>query len=318
MTLNISQLRRQADERLQSAVYDPKKLVLIHAAIGLGASLAVTLMGFLISLAIADTSGLSGMGTRTILETVQAMLELTVMAVMPFWNIGLVWAALCWARNQRAYPADLAQGFRRFGAVLCEKCLVAGLFMIVGFLASQIGTTLYMLTPFSGPLLEKMAEFSAASDPNALLTEAFQAELLREMVPALVLSGVFFAALAIPMYYRIYFADYAVMDGARAFESLLISFKITYQKRWQIFKLDLSFWWFYLLQGLTVVLCYGDAILGWMGITLPMSPDASFFLFYVLGAVAQLLLLWQCQARIATAYAIAYQTLNPPKKPDNE
>ena len=311
MTLNISDLRQQADTRLQNAVYNPKKLVLIHTAIGLGASLAVTLIGFLISLEIANTGGLGGMGTRSILETIQVVLELAVMVLMPFWNIGLIRAVLCWAKNQRAYPSDLAEGFRRFGTVLAEKCLVGVLFLLVGFLASQIGSTLFMLSPFSASLMEKISEISATSDPNALMTDAFLAEFFQEMIPALIISGILFAVLAIPMYYRIYFADYAVMEGARALESLLISFKITYKRRWQIFKLDLSFWWFYLLQGLTVVLCYGDAILGWMGITLPMSADASFFLFYLLGSVAQCLLLWQYQAKVSATYGMAYETLNP-------
>ena len=313
MTLNIKNLRQQAESRLKASAYDPKKLVLIHTAIALGASLAVTLIGFLINLEIANTGGLSGMGTRSILTTVQMMLELAVMVLLPFWNIGLIRAALNWSTGERAEIPTLLEGFRRFGPVLRQNFLMGGLFMIVAFLASQIASTVYMLTPFSKPLMELMSQIMEANDPYALMDEAFTAQMLEAMTPVLVIFGIFFAGLAIPLFYRVRFSEFSLMSGARALESMLISFRITKGSVKQIVKLDLSFWWFYALQGLTVALSYGDAILAAAGITLPMSGDASFFLFYVLGAAAQLALLWQFQAKVSATYAEAYQTLNSEK-----
>ena len=313
MTLNIKNLRQQAESRLKASAYDPKKLVLIHTAIALGASLAVTLIGFLINLEIANTGGLSGMGTRSILTTVQMMLELAVMVLLPFWNIGLIRAALNWSTGERAEIPTLLEGFRRFGPVLRQNFLMGGLFMIVAFLASQIASTVYMLTPFSKPLMELMSQIMEANDPYALMDEAFTAQMLEAMTPVLVIFGIFFAGLAIPLFYRVRFSEFSLMDGARALKSMLISFRITKGSVKQIVKLDLSFWWFYALQGLTVALSYGDAILAAAGITLPMSGDASFFLFYVLGAAAQLALLWQFQAKVSATYAEAYQTLNSEK-----
>jgi len=318
MNLNISHLRQQAGARLQQAPYDPKKLVLIHTAVSLGASLAITLVGFLINLKIEDTGGLGGMGVRSVLETAQAMLELAVMVLLPFWNIGIIRAALCWGRNERAYPADLAEGFRRFGSVLGEKCLLSGLFLLIAFLASQMGSILYTLTPFSRPLLELTLQLSTAKDPAALMTEEFAARLFQEMIPALVISGVLFVIFSVPMFYRVRFADYALIGGARAFESIIISFKITHLKRWQLFKLDLSFWWFYLLQLLSVALCYGDAILAAFGVYLPISEDLSLLLFYLLGTLAQGALLWQYQAKVSATYGVVYDTLNPREEPKAE
>ena len=316
MTLHIQTLRQQADSRLQSAAYDPKKLVLIHTAIALGSSLAVTFIGFLLNLEIANTGGLSGLGTRSVLSTIQVMLELAVMVLLPFWNMGLIRAAIGWSRNERTEFPALLEGFRRFGAVIRQKVLVGCLFMIVLFVSSQIGSFLFMMTPFSGDLMEIMAEMMESSDPYALMDEAFTARMMEEMIPVFAVSGVLFAILAIPLFYRVRFSDFALMDGGRALESLLVSFRLTKGNMKGLVKLDLSFWWFYLLQILTVALCYGDAILAACGIVLPFSGDVGFFLFYALGIAAQLLLLWKYQARVSATYAVAYHSLFP-KTPEN-
>lgn len=311
MTLNIHSLRQQAESRLQKAAYDPKKLVLIHTAIALGASLTVTALNFLFSKQIANTGGLSGLGTRSILTTMQTLLELAVVLLLPFWEIGLIRAVIGWAKGEQVGPSALPEGFRRFGAVLGQKCLLGGLLMIVAFLASQFGTMVFMFTPFSQPFVELMAPVLESSDPAAMLDEAYMTQLMGEMTPYFIIFGVLFAALSIPLFYRVRFADFSLMDGCRPLESLLISLRATKGNVRQLIKLDLSFWWFYLLQGLTVVLTYGDAILAGVGVTLPMSEDASFFLFYVLGIAGQLVLLWQYQAKVSATYAVAWQTLNP-------
>ena len=315
MTLNIPDLRRQADDCLQKAAYNPKKLVLIHTSIALGASLAVTFLNFLFSQQIANTGGLGGIGTRSLLATMQSVLELAVMFLLPFWEIGLIRAVIGWVQGERAEPPTLLEGFRRFGAVLGQKFFIGLLFVIVAFLASQISSTVYMLTPFSRPLMEMMVPLMEAKDPYALMDEAFMSQLLHEMIPVFVIFGVLFLLLAIPLFYRVRFADFSLMGGERALPSVLASFRATRGSALQVFKLDLSFWWFYLLQLFTVAVSYGDAILGAFGIKLPISPDASFFVFYILGAVCQLALLWQYQAKVSATYGIVWDALNPKKEP---
>ena len=91
--LKVSELHNQANARLENAG-NPKRLALIHTAIALGASFLLTLINYLLSLGIADTGGLDGVGTRTLLSTAQAMLELAVMLALPFWQLGIFYAAL--------------------------------------------------------------------------------------------------------------------------------------------------------------------------------------------------------------------------------
>ena len=76
--LNLSDLRQKADRQLDFAPYAPRQLVLIHTAVSLGASLVVALVNLLFASMIENTGGLSGLGTRSMLETAQAVLELAV------------------------------------------------------------------------------------------------------------------------------------------------------------------------------------------------------------------------------------------------
>ena len=313
MTLHTSQLRRQAEERLEKVPYCPRKLVLIHAAVSLGVTLLSVLMSFLFSQMSLGDGGLSGMGQQAVLETVQVTLELAITFLLPFWNIGLIRAVLHWLKGEPATPRTLLEGFRRFGTVFGIKVMTGMAFFAFAMAAINIGSTLFLLTPFSNAyttaLEAILAEAETAMTPEMLMSPEIMARLGNTMIPMLAICLVLFAVVAIPVFYRLRFVEFAAMEGGGAFMSFIESIRITRKCKWQLFKLDLSFWWFYLLQAFTVVLCYGADILGLMGVTLPLSPDLAFFLFYVLGLVGQLVLIWRCQAKISTTYGLAYEAL---------
>lgn len=315
MTLHYADLRREAELRLATARYSPRRLVLIHTAVSLGASLVLALLNLLFSHLIAQTGGLSGMGTRSMLQTAQAMLELAVNIALPFWNIGLTRAALCWARGESAEPPTLLEGFRLFRSVLRVKILTALVFLAIIIAVSNIGTILFMFTPFASPLmkaLDPIMQNAGTLDPEVFLSDEVMAQLGTAIIPFYIFFVALLAAIAIPVWYRIRFADFGVMDGNRARVSMLHSFRITKNKAFAIFKIDLHFWWFYLLQLLTVVLCYGDSILGALGIALPMSEELAYVLFYAVGIVCQGILLWYYQAKVSAVYGLAYETLSVP------
>lgn len=308
-TIKPSVLRHQAGEVLQNSTCDPKKLVLLHTAIALGASLLVSALNYFLSLQIDGTGGLSGIGLRVILSTIQTALELAVMIALPFWEIGLLFAALCWSRKETVNFQSLLQGFRRFGPVLALRFLEGGLFLAIGFALLNVGTTVYLLTPLSKPLLEILEPVIKVSDPQlmeSLLTPELMNAAVEACMPLLLIFGLLYALISIPFFYRLRFSKFAVMDGSGALNAMVLSFRATKRKSLQLVKLDLSFWWFYLLQALCVAICYGDTVLRLLGIALPISPDAAFFLFYALGALCQGLLLWQYQATVLTTYGIAY------------
>lgn len=315
MTLHYADLHREAELRLATLAYSPRRLVLIHTAVSLGASLVVGLLNLLFSQMIAKTGGLSGMGMRSMLQTAQAVLELAVTVLLPFWNIGLTRAALCWARGESAEMPTLLEGFRRFRSVLGVKLLTGAVFLVVCMAVSYLGTMLFMFTPFAGSLMEALdpiMQNAGTLDPEVLLSDEVMAQISSAAVPLMIFLGVLFVAVAIPVWYRVRFADFAVMDGGRSLPSLLHSFRITKNKALAIFKIDLRFWWFYLLQLLTVILCYGDTILAALGVALPMSAELAYVLFYAAGIVCQGILLWFYQAKVSAVYGLAYETLSVP------
>ena len=312
MTLHFDDLRQQAEKRLDFAAYSPRRLVLIHTAVSLGASLVVGLLNLLFSLLIDQTGGLGGMATRSMLETAQAVLELAVTIALPFWNISLTRAALNWARGELAEPPTLLEGFRRMRSVIGVKLFTLLIFLGISMAVSYLGTMLFLFTPFSGSLLEALdpiMQDTSALNPEILLSDDTITQLTSAAVPLMVFLGIVFAAIAIPVWYRVRFADFGVMDGNRSFFSILHSFRITKKKALAIFKIDLRFWWFYILQLLTVILCYGDSILAALGVALPMSAELSYVVFYAVGILLQGLLLWWYQAKVSVTYALAYETL---------
>ena len=90
------------------------------------------------------------------------------------------------------------------------------------------------------------------------------------------------------------------------------SVKLTQGRTLQLVKLDISFWGYYLLLGLSIAVSLGDMILSGLSVTLSISPDARFFLFFVLGTLCQGVLQWQCRGRVTTTYALAYRALGHP------
>ena len=72
---NLPQLKETAARRLQQAQYK-KQIILIYAGITIGLSALVTILTYLLSNQISQTGGLSNMGTRTILSTLQSLLPI--------------------------------------------------------------------------------------------------------------------------------------------------------------------------------------------------------------------------------------------------
>ena len=312
--MQISDIRAKANARLNGLSANPKRLVLIHTAIALGSALLVTVISYLLSLLIDNTGGLGGLGMRSVLTTVQSVLELVVMIGMPFWQVGIFYAAIQWANGEPASFGSLLQGFRRFGAVLGSGLLRGILFIAMGIPLSYAAVAIFALTPFSSPLLEKFAPLmeqgTTPEQLETMLTPEYTTAVAESAIPLLIIFALVYLAVAIPVFYRVRFADFCVLEGLSGGRALVKSFMITKGRCLQVLKLDLSFWWFYLLQALSVALCYADSILPAIGISLPVSGVTAAFLFYILGTLCQAVLLWQYEAHRVTAYALAYRTLD--------
>lgn len=304
---NRHALKAAAGEALAAAP-GHQKLVLISAGAAAALSLAVSALNFILQGQIAGTGGLGGLGLRSVLSTVQSLLSLAMTLVLPFWSLGYVSAVLKLSRGEGASPDTLLDGFRRLGPALRLLLLTEVLYIVLGVVCVNAGSVLFSLTPLVRPLYDLMLPM--LTDPNAL--EALDTgALLEAAAPMLIGCLVLFAAVAIPLSYRLRMARLRLMDdpGAGAFAALRSSSRMMKGSCLQLLRLDLSFWWFYLAEAAVMVLGYGDVLIPALGISLPMASDAAYFLFYVLGLLAQLGLYLFARNRVEVTYAKAYDAL---------
>lgn len=308
--MNPQTLRHAAADRL-SAQENPRRLSAIYAAITLGLSLLVTAVNFLLARQLDSATGLSGIGTRSLLTTVQSVLSLAAVAVTPFLQMGFLSVCLGFARGQRPQIHNLWDGLRRFGPVLRLYLLLFALAFLLLSLCMQAAGFLFMLSPLSLPAMEMLSQMPELTDPSAI--ESVIETVMPLMVPMYIIFAVVLLAAFFPVFYRLRLAPFFVMDKThRALQALLESNRAMRGHMWQYFKLDLGFWWFYAAQLLASALAYGDTLLA--ALQVPVNADLAFFLFYLLSVAAQFLLTWRFAPLVATTHATAYDTLTA----DNE
>lgn len=313
----FSVLRAEADEHLNNAHYDPKRMILIHTGIVLLVSALLTAVNYLLEQQIAGTGGLSGVGTRSLLTTIQTVLQLAQSIALPFWQIGYTYYVLRLVREQDTRPADLAQGFRRFGPVLRLKLITGCIYLGIAFACLYISSTIFMFTPW-GKQLMTMLE-SAAGDilsDEAALMELVATATGTFQIPILLLFLSCFLVLAAPFFYQFRMAEYWLMDhgSCGAMNALRCSRILMRGNCLNLLKIDLRFWWYFLLDGLVGLVCYGDTILEFLGISLPIDPTVSYFLFFGAYLLMQLgLYVWR-RNEVNVTYAQVYHSLLPPEQ----
>ncbi len=313
MTLNSNELKSQARQALEAQQKAPGRLPLIHTGVSVGASILLLVLELALLPVMDQASGLSGMGLRSILSTVPALLDFIIGALTPFWSISLVFVALAYARRQQAQPGHLLEGFRRLGPVLrlmlLEVIILLGVSVGVGWVSTFISGFLPVNPEFEAFITANYDAF--LQDPEAVLSAMPTGLLAEAALPTLVLTLVLLFAACIPILYRLRLADYAIMDepNTRARQALVFSLKAMKGNCISFFKLDLSFWWYYALQlGLSAVL-YLDILLPALGVTLPCSTQAASLLCYALYGAGLLALSWFVTPQVITTYATAYETI---------
>ena len=304
------QLRSQADDAIRAAGKAAARLVLLHAAVSLGLSLLITGLDYVLERGIAQTGGLGSMDTRAVLETIQTLLTYVQTLALPFWAMGYVFAVLRMARREPVQNTDLLTGFRWFGAVLRASFLRAAVYFVLLMVGAQVARLIFMLTPAAQDMIRISQQFMVEEtlDYAALLeNDAY----MQAMIPAIpyMLAGMLLPV--IPVYYRLRMMDYVLMDEPQrgALYALLQSIRLTRKKSWALFRLDLRFWWFYLLQLMTMVLGYGDMLLPMLGVKLSMGHDAAMYLFYALALVAEMALYIWRKNQVYVTYGLVYDQL---------
>ena len=317
--LDTRQLQRRGAELARAHRRECSRLVLLYCGVIAAISLGSNGLHLLLDSRMGSTGGLGGLGLRSLLQTGQEILAFVNLFFGPFWSAGFLLAMIRLARGQGVELGDMTGGFRRFGRML-------------GFLAFEFLTVVVLLMAtmnlaglvFSfSPLGTKFAELMgpALNDPNLFTAEgAVNLELvpMEALEMAALPMAVMTAAIFLPVYiwvsYGFRMSLYLLMDrpvgGVRAhFESL----RLMRGRKWQLFKLDLRFWWYHGLGLLILGVGYLDVILGLLGLPMPMDETVMFFLTLAVYCGLQLLLsLWK-KCEVDGAYVLAYEQIANPE-----
>ena len=318
---NIRQIHETASQRLDQAQYK-QQIILIYAAISLGLSAVVSVVTYLLSQQISQTGGLRNMGLRSILSTLEMLLPIVQNLVLLCLELGFLNAMIRMSRGLYTSPQSLRAGIPRFWAGIRCSLLISLRYFLTGMISFYLALMIFGLTPLSNKaveILNPIAEQMTVLDSQVMIDDATMLALMDAMQPLFVLIGLVMVVMLVPMFYRYRLANYILMDKPAygALRAMTESQVLMRKNCFALFKLDLSLWWYYLLTGISLAICYGDVILSMLGIALPWSDTVSYFLFYGLFLAVQFVLYYFFGNRIGVTYALAYEALKPQEEASN-
>ena len=315
---NPSEVKKTAVRRLRD-VQQGKKVAAVYAGLTLGLSALVVLLTLVLELLIDQSGGLGGMGRRTVLISLQNILPVIAIPVNLCLELGYQAAMLRAARGQYVSPQTLRLGFDRFWVLLRCTLLKGLIFGGVAMASLYVAMMIYMMTPLSNAAVDiLMPLVKNAGASGIALDDATYARLMRATAPAMVIFGVLFLALAAPLFYRYRMADYLIIDrpAAGALAALRDSRMMTKGNRWNLFRLDLSMWWYYAAVLASAAVAYGDQLLPALGVTFPLSDTAAYFVFLGVYLAVVFVIYYFLRNRVEVTYALAYDSLRP-REPEN-
>lgn len=317
---NRRAVKYTASQAVASNPGKPRLTVLIYVAVMALSALLVSALVMVLDNQIANTGGLSNLGLRSILSTIQTVLPLVQAVALWGVQMGYQKATLHMARRQAAGPRNLLEGFSFFGPLLRSMLLQGGLYFLLALGASYASAFVYLMTPLSADfftLIEPLMADSSALYDAMYNDAAFYQQASNALLPVIPIFLVVFLAAAAPFFYQYRMTNYCILDDPRkgALAAMRDSARMMKHNRVSLLKLDLSFWWFYLGQAVVAVVLYGDVLLPMVGVTLPWSATVSYYVFYVASLVLEGVLYYCFLNRVETTYATVYEELRPKPQP---
>lgn len=300
-------LKKKASNRLQSG-NDPKKVVLVYAGIVALSSLVVTVVQDLLDSQISQTGGIQNIGTRSMLTTADTVLTIAQLLLVMCLTLGYTGSMLRIARGQYASPNSLKSGGERIWVLLRTRLLQMLIMTAAAFALCFLVVNVCLLTPLSNRVIAVMGTVSAEellSNGLALIA------LYSAMLPIILIYLV--ALVPLLWYFSCTYrmVDYLLIDRPQlgAFGVLRESRRMMQGNMKMMFRVDLSFWWYYLLQVLVSVLVYLNMVLAPFAIGLP--PEVLYWGTVVLYLAADFALRYFFSNKVAVTYALFYDSLCP-------
>lgn len=300
-------LKKKASNRLQSG-NDPKKVVLVYAGIVALSSLVVTVVQDLLDSQISQTGGIQNIGTRSMLTTADTVLTIAQLLLVMCLTLGYTGSMLRIARGQYASPNSLKAGGERIWVLLRTRLLQMLIMTAAAFVLCFLVVNVCLLTPLSNRVIAVMGTVSAEellSNGLALIA------LYSAMLPIILIYLV--ALVPLLWYFSCTYrmVDYLLIDRPQlgAFGVLRESRRMMQGNMKMMLRVDLSFWWYYLLQALVSVLIYLNMMLAPFAIGLP--PEVLYWGTVVLYLAADFALRYFFSNKVAVTYALFYDSLCP-------
>lgn len=252
---NYRDIKARAAKTLSYTPWDVKKLVLVFGLVALCISPLLLGVDALLSLGMENAQGLSGLGVYSMLDTVSSVLNLAWNVFSIFWMPGILYCSLMLLREQDPWPAGLLRGFKKWVSLVKYSILVALFLFALVMVVSPIVSIVSL--PFMGEYVEIIENAPQDEAALAAYLEAIPMEQLAvSLMPMVLIMCAVILAVVIPLFYRIRFAILLLLDeeqiGTR--EAIRFSFRLTKGSCKQLFFMDLSFWWYYLLIAIVNVL----------------------------------------------------------------
>lgn len=300
-------LKKKASNRLQSG-NDPKKVVLVYAGIVALSSLVVTVVQDLLDSQISQTGGIQNIGTRSMLTTADTVLTIAQLLLVMCLTLGYTASMLRIARGQYASPNSLKAGGERIWVLLRTRLLQMLIMTAAAFALCFLVVNVCLLTPLSNRMIAVMSTVSAEvllADDLALMG------LYSAMLPLMLIYLV--ALVPLLWYFSCTYrmVDYLLIDRPQlgAFGVLRESRRMMQGNMKMMLRVDLSFWWYYLLQALVSVLIYLNMVLALFAIGLP--PEVLYWGTVALYLAADFALRYFFSNKVAVTYALFYDSLCP-------
>ena len=305
----ISQLKAEARSALEQN-RDQKQTALVYSAVLVGSSVLVLLLDYLLSRMISGMGGLSNLGTRTILSSLQTMLPIAQSLALLGWNAGYFLVILKLLRRQDPDRKTLSSGFSLFFPMLRCMLLEGFLYFNIAFLSFFLSVQIYSFTPWAKAMIQTLEPVLPAmlENPEGFVLDASMLDsVLKGILPMMLIFSVLYLVLFLPVSYRLRFSTFCLVDAPRAgaMHAMYTSRVLLRRNCWKLFRLDLHFWWYHGLLAVASLI----QMLPLMGFVLPVGSDATYYLCNGVYLAIVFGLYAAFRNRIECTYAAAYDAL---------
>lgn len=299
-----------------------RTIILFYTLASIAMAITITVSQYVLSVQISKTGGLGNLGLRSMLSSLSQFLPVVQLGLSIALNFGYMAAMTRISRGLYTSVNSMRAGIDRFWPLLRCSVLKMLIFMGATFISFYAAMAVFLISPLSNRLVDLLTPYIndvSMLNPGEISIDAvLQEEIIGATVPALILFAVALAVFALPMFYRYRFSNRILYDnpGKGALFVLQESKRMMQGNKIPLLRLDLHFWWYYLLLTLVSVIAYGDVLLQMLGVPMPFTDDFGYFLFYFISLAIQFVIFYLFRNRVETVYACAYNALRPKPQSD--